>query len=1537
MANILTEVIMNIANEKITQENGFGISIINLPEIDFKYFVYNLEDSTNIEIYFLGYGKEKEEELKREITCKKGITLHFTVEEAEESRNRGADDVFRIHFIRNSELEKISSLRWYETIDVDLVYKRSCEYVKRSLAGINDTIKDLLQALARKDIREFLNFERVLEYLNCLLEASAEELPLIVENQIYKLGLLMNPGFCTGNPGLVKIKDSLKQNYDVVRRISTLEKKDRQNIATYSSRHPDDKTVRLILEYYSTPDVKLLEKMVLGDVQDCLKVVSKTNKRGKSKKTGKNPVSTASAIMFEEQDEIIDKFVEEASKKIDERNEKNKIMSVSVEVDGRQIDFPISPTTEKLAEMSVEENKWGEYIYADVGNPQMAIDDSDKYEQRIFGDDYISEILTYLGRAKEFSEAKDAAEEIENALLEFLEIRKSLLSYSLRLQDMPMLQVLQKNKEFVSYLESYERLIFVLKDGYTPLYELDSLGAKQVISSIVSLDFVYVIGRENSHAMPTPLNPLYLWKYIKLAQEILDARGVSEGNECYLSGSDKDFIVRKAEEIPDPLALVMLPKNSETTIECLPYAGRIGNIPIYSSTPQISDSKAGMDVVCQNIVRYMCLYPHSSMMLHLSFINPPSVELVVAMLKRLDKNKDFSSFGQVGIDLTIYRTKETSSDWIEIQDKALNEGMLGKIKGKNSERFYLSVKNKCMTYSEIINDISKEQHLVIIFDPNERNIEIAKNDRNIHIHPLCVPKVYEYNKMRGDVRVRAANEGGVFSNYATIIEKLYEQPSTFGHRNVFVNTPLKKETYEQLLKKTDWLIVLDQNLKSWDISLRSISEKLFFKNEAYRSIGVYSKNSNKFMLGYREIISSLGNYTPNDTGVADIVTETRAINDDGLLSIVSHTSNQIFDQNHGKGSLGLALAALRYKARNKQAVLVGLDTQLAQQWLAERDDGKLPDLIGITFDDRNNEKANVDLIEVKTYDDYVISGNQVISGHAVEQAGVLEELIREMFGRSEKITTVSRREILREQVFEYVFGSNDAKLGDKQSLCDRLNCLFAGEYSLEIKRRIYRVDFEAQEGFEDHLFKDVTEKEYLLSVVAAGEIQAIITGNSLSTESGHVSLNEEVGHTDSGSVLILNNSRRDESTFDAENVVEDKRLSEEFQCKMLEGVNEKLENVTEEKMSIQEIDENEVCEKCVRLNVVLKSYGIHAKPVDEKLVQCANRFTRFKLELMPGETEANLTKRKDDIARELEAAGEIFITRIPGTRYIAVDVPFSGKRVALSLTEYLKRLDGNSGSLGFVAGQEPDGNIKVIDLEAAPHMLVAGTTGSGKSVFLNSVIVSLVSTHNADELELILVDPKQMEFYFYEGLPHLRNGKILTDPEEAIEMLEHVRTVDIPARIAKIQSSKSKTILQHNAKCPEDKLNYLIVVIDEYSALVNAASLKGKKVRDEFEKNLCTLVFMARAYGIHLIVATQYPTATYVTSALKSNLPFRVSFRLPSHTDSMTILDRTGAEDLLGNGDMLMLSDGGITRLQGCYVSEEEIEHIVEDKKGNFA
>ena len=360
---------------------------------------------------------------------------------------------------------------------------------------------------------------------------------------------------------------------------------------------------------------------------------------------------------------------------------------------------------------------------------------------------------------------------------------------------------------------------------------------------------------------------------------------------------------------------------------------------------------------------------------------------------------------------------------------------------------------------------------------------------------------------------------------------------------------------------------------------------------------------------------------------------------------------------------------------------------------------------------------------------------------------------------------------------------------------------------------------------------------------------------------------------------------------------------------------------------------SELHEKCVRLNIVLKSYGIQAFPIDENLVQQAARFTRFKLELKPGETENNLKKRSEDIARELEATGEVFIVRIKGTRYIGLDVPFADDNKPLMLIDHLDKLDSVPGALNVLAGQMPDGLYQVIDLAKAPHMLIAGTTGSGKTIFLYSIIVSLLHKLSSDELELLIVDPKQTDFHFFEGLPHLRGGKVLTNADEAIAALETINAIDKQERTNLIRAANSRDIDSYNSKNPEKKMKRLVVIIDEYADLVQAAELQGKEVRKNFESNLCMLAQRVRNLGIHLVIATQQPRATIVTSSLKAVLPFRVSFRLPSHTDSQTILDRSGAEDLLGKGDMLMMTDSDTLRMQGFFITEEQLIDFITSKE----
>lgn len=1530
MKALLTDVITAIVNDKLKRDNSFGVSIINLPDIDFSRFILSVSHSKRLELYFLGYDKETQQGLRQILPDTDDCRSFYSVEEAEESRNLGNEDIFRIHFIKNTELEKLSSLRWYDEISLELVYKKSCKLALDKLPQSNEAIKNLLQALARKDIRALLNFERVLDYLETLISTHETQLPTAVNAELYRLGLLSDPSFAVGAPTTEQLRKKIKDNYGTVRRISNLEQKERQNISSFLAKNPGNSVVRLVLDYYHSPSVELLKKLPLAEVEKCLKTAA-TSKQGANpkatKKTGSNPTVATSQMIFDGKDSLISEFVDKAEEEIDNRPENDKSCVKSIEVDGIKIDIPVQAATEKLVQMAVSDMEWGGIIEADVSSPKEALDNADKYGFENFGNDFIEKAREYLTRAAGFPEAETAGKGVLSALDSFLKARYELLPYAKRLQDMPMLQVVTRCAVFSAYLNAYERLLAEIKDNFKDLYELDSTGAKEVIGKILALDIVYIIGRNNSHAIPTPLNPLYLWKYTKLAEEMLNSRGAPAGGDCYLSAEDKEFIIRKAEDIPDPLALLILPRNSITRTECLPYSGRLGCMPIYSTKPQISDSGAGLDAVRQGIIRYMCLYPHSSMMLRISFINPPSVESVVMMLKKLDRDKEFSAFGNVGIDLTIYRTKETSSDWIEIEDKALNEGMLGKVKGKRSGSFNLSIKNVCLTYPEIIQRISKEQHIVVVFDPNEQEIAIARNSRNIHIHPLCVPKVYEYNKMQGSVKIRAANEGGIFADYASIIEKLYEQPSTFGHRNVFVNSPLKKETYEALLEKADWLIILDQNLKSWDVSLQSTSERLYYKSSDYRSIGIYSKNTRKFAMGYKEIISGLGNYIPSETGIQNVISATRSINDDGLLSIVSHSTNQIFDQNHGKGSLGLAITALRYRKLHPDAIIVGLDTQLAREWLSEREDGKLPDLVAIRFGETDEVPPVIEAIEVKTHADYSLSVDGIISGHAVEQAAVLESLMLEMFGKGEKITTISRREILREQVFECLFNNNDYSANKKQEVSRLMNNLFAGEYAPVLSRQISHVDFTAAES-STNIYCDETAKEYTLVIIGAEEIQTILSDVPFAVQQATAPMVDTVAAsqpvTMEGAVEVANTPI---------NAAPNPISSSAQHPTTVAGVNAATTGAAVPTVECLPAATAALHDKCVRLNVVLKSYGIQALPVDESIVQHAARFTRFKLELKPGETETNLKKRSEDIARELEAAGEVFIGRIKGTRYIGLDVPFADDNKPLMLTEHLDMLDYADGALNILAGQTPDGQYQIIDLAKAPHMLIAGTTGSGKTIFLYSIIVSLLQEFSSNELELLIIDPKQTDFHFFEGLPHLRGGYVLTDADEAIEALETINAIDKQERTNTIKAANSRDIDSYNAKNPTNRMKRLVIVIDEYADLVQAAELQGKDIRKSFESNLCMLAQRVRNLGIHLVIATQQPRATIVTSSLKAVLPFRVSFRLPSHTDSQTILDRSGAEDLLGKGDMLMMTDSDTLRMQGFFITEEQLIDFIDSKR----
>lgn len=1505
---LLTKVITQLVYKR-AEAKDYGVALINIPDFDYPTFATEMSDDRNTAIYFLGFNEKTQAEMKVSLPNKTGLTYDFSVEAAEASRNTGDENIFRVLIIKRAELEKISSLRWFPEISLEQVYMASCDLVKKELSGTNSVIDALLRALRSKPVRSMLSFERVLEYLEILLYAEPEQLPSTMKANFYKLGLCADKAIDCKNPTKEDLVAKIKRNHAIVERISNLEQAERQSITNYYAKEASSKDVpRRILSYYKSKNIELLGMMDITAVEECLKAAKKkaTPPGPKPKETAIKPTALAAQLVFDDSTEQIQEILQQLETDIDERPNLKKAERVDVELDTGKAQFRVEPVTEKIAEQLTAEDDFGGIIQAEVQSPDEAIRDLDKYEVRRFKSDCLDEIWSYLSK---LNTLVADGEGISTQLHRFLDARAAIIPYRKRLQDAPMLQVLAKYELFSKYLNAYEGLLNAINDDFPKIWAIAPSNAKEIINTLMALDYVFIVGESKAHAIPTPMHPLYLWKYIELAKEILSSKGVSEFGEPQLSEEDKSFIIRKAEDIPDPLSVVLLPVTPYQGSDFLPLSGRIGTLPVYSTIPQINQSESGMETLKQSIIRYLCLYPHAGMMLKLCVIDPPSVEIIVGMLKALNSDREFNING---IEVSIFHTKEVPASWFEINDAALNDGMLGRIKGKRSLNFRLKISHCRESYAKILKEVSDQQHLMIMFDPNEVRVETAQNNKQIHIHPLCVPKVYKYNPLAEEVEIRPASEGGIFTVYASIIEKLNEHPSAFSHTSTSFHTPLKRDTYDALLKRCDWLVILDQSLKSWDISLRAASEKLFYRENDYRSIGIYSNNCEKFVLGYDKLVKELGNFIPLKDGIKDVIQAIRNINDDGLLSIVSHTSNRIFDSNHGKGSLGIALAAIHYKKTQPNSILVGLDTQLAQEWLSNREDRKLPDLIGINLD--SEDEATIDIIEVKTYAEsdkaFQLDG-EYITGHAVEQVTTLQSLVIEMLGSAERITTISRREILREQVFESLFQA-EITPREKMRYSNLLNGLFAGEFSLKLQKNITFVDFDHSESSAE-VYKgrdDFEGEEYLLTTIGGDEIRAILTSNEFNSESVPVkqATAEPVEEPEAAAVETSTPVSSSNDT-------------------MAQASDIRTEAVTIDQGNVIEQDSKEIEEKCARINKVFRDYSINAYPVDPERVQETARFTRFLVELKSGETIKSLERHRTDIGIQLEANGEILIEHVKGTKFLSVDVPFAGGGHSIKLLEHLDLLDDSTGALDVIAGQSADGKFELVDIAKAPHMLIAGTTGSGKTIFLYSIIVSLLYKYPMDDLEFLIVDPKQTDFVFFEGLPNLYGDHIVTDAEEALEMIQRINDVDKEERMKALRSCRSRDISSYNEKNPNNRMKRLVVIIDEYADLIQTSEMQGN--RKEFEKLLSMLAQKVRSLGIHLIIATQRPSANIVTGVLKANIPYRISFRLPSHIDSQTILDMSGAENLLGKGDMLMCTESDTIRMQGLFISEHELDDFI--------
>jgi len=346
----------------------------------------------------------------------------------------------------------------------------------------------------------------------------------------------------------------------------------------------------------------------------------------------------------------------------------------------------------------------------------------------------------------------------------------------------------------------------------------------------------------------------------------------------------------------------------------------------------------------------------------------------------------------------------------------------------------------------------------------------------------------------------------------------------------------------------------------------------------------------------------------------------------------------------------------------------------------------------------------------------------------------------------------------------------------------------------------------------------------------------------------------------------------------------------------------------------------------------LLDFGVEGKVTE---VHPGPVITRYELEPAPGIKVNRIVNLADDLALALKALSVRIIAPIPGKAVVGVEIP-NKNRAIVYLKEILSssQFQNSPSWLSLTLGKDIAGNPYVVDLAGMPHMLIAGATGTGKSVFINALIVSMICKASPDQVKFLLIDPKMVELSAYNGLPHLADA-VITDTKEAarklVQLVSHMEE-----RYRLLAAKGVRNIAAYNRLAEEEgegqgaeaatspPLPFLVVIIDELADLMMTASA-------EVETAVTRLAQMARGVGIHLILATQRPSVDVITGLIKANFPSRISFQVSSKTDSRTILDMNGAEQLLGNGDMLYLPPGSSkpVRIHGCYISDEEIARVV--------
>ncbi len=1450
-------------------------------------------------------------------------------------RNEAPPESVKVAFVWREE-ERLHSLtqRGYEAVGPQDVLVEICRLASEQVANAPD--RHLWESLASSALAPYLSLDGVLRYyIEFFSEGYTNDLET-PRRLLPLLGFLQDSELLTGKYSkALDITKRLTKNAEMVRRLQRGEEEDRRKAASVVRGSEDSERERLRVSYnaflrMARNDSDALNDLTLTDAERLLSGKASNTEgndpppdgtdedddggQGSTPPPTRRPFSSlavaAVQLTIEGKHEIVGQLIEGAVRSL----ERDDIQDERILGDGVAVEFSPDPRAVTVCRAVTEAGRLGGRLDAQEQPLDIVLRDLNSYvEDFIFFDDVeLRTLEEYLQRAQTVLTGFEG-----RALVgEYLGHRAALVRFRDLLASSPLacLVAQEDARQAVQQaVGAYERLLSHLEQNFAELRRAASEGAVFLYNKMLSIDMIHIRGDDERAALLSPLHPLVLWKYLELAQLVLD-RGAD------LPESDKELLADEVADIPEPLLAIYAPSDHPNEPLELGYATRIGSIPVYRPISVVAADLSEGTLQLSG-AKLAALYPPAKTNLNVLLVDPVSTQDASKAMKRLLDKGGFER-----ATLLVARTRPTADGEMLPPDRTLDE--LSSQNRVTVEQLPLSPMDHLAEYVA-----QRPVHLLAVAGERRKNVELIDSEET-RLHPLSFPHKIHADPLLGKVSLRPRSmkpvEGGPqhpFGIYQSLIAEISGNPrSEFSVRDTQHRS---LQNCRPLLPYTQFLLMTGELPDGRpQHGLLRLTQGAALGGDA-----VFTQYTGRIVHGMDSLLRQL-HYRPSSSGLEELLERLQEIGGEGIFSTISEKGSRGFSETALRGQLGLAVALNWYRSQTagERQVLLSLDGYLARRWLQKRDDAKRTDLLGIR--ETVDGALAMDVIEVKSYE--ATDEGDITDAHPSQQLRSVAKVMYDMLHQQGDILIDRRRELLRLQVFREGLANKATPDAD---WVETLNEILDGDRQVEINLILVELAFDSNIPLQDQLFPPaanaVSPADRLpIRRLRLGEqdIQRYLDG-LVEREQGLLPPMDaaQQDHDDPGD--SGGDPQAPQTPID--NVPLE---SEDEQVATSPGGDESATGLvadqqageTAEALGFEpsESERAEIAETARAIYRVLQDIGVRlAAEVDPDLADVGPSVIRYKVRLRTGERVSNLQNRARDLMRELAAPKEPIIDNLPGTNFVYIDLPRPQRRPAYyrPFLERLGRREENQG-VWCPIGLTPDGQVEWLDITALPHMLVAGSTGAGKTMFLYSLIVGLAHYYNAQELEFVLIDPKQTDFVFFNQLPHLRQGRVITDPREAIEVLMQLLTGELTSRTEVLTRAMARDIRGYNARHPQAPIKPIVVVIDEFADL---ADVMSRTERDNFDLALRRLAQRARNVGIHLILATQRPTTDIVNGTLKSNLPCRVSFRLASQVDSRTILDQGGAEHLLGQGDMLVGWNGRILRLQGFYLPDEDIARLL--------